>query len=235
MTQIIKICDGIYRNEGEEGESQIVHEQETLIRFMDRFYLRCEPDKLTAVEVSVLCQERSKNPTVVLGPNRAVQDLFRRFIDSVNPKNLLEIGAGSNPILSAQHASMKGMVYQACDADPTYAELFSGQSPELRQPDGFFEVICAVFVLHFPFYEAQIKEIFRCMAPSGVFLANVYWRSAASRLELLNSFHLAGFSSQIIKDPAHLCRDHEYWILGKQAAEVWRAASSFSRLIENAT
>ncbi|MDA8520202.1 hypothetical protein [Acidovorax sp. NCPPB 4044] len=231
MVKIVHVCDGIYRNDGDAGPKDVLFENQKLIRFMDKFYLRCDPEHLTAVEVSVLCAERAKDPSVVLGPNGDVRTIFKKYISLLQPKRFLEIGAGNNPIFSGVEAQELGVAYSTCDADPKYADLFSGQSSELSYSDGFFDMASAVFVLHFRFYEAQVSELFRCLANSGIFVANVYWRSQESRKGLAKMFLDAGFSLSIVPDEQRICRDHEYWILGKRDSDVAEAGIKFREVL----
>jgi hypothetical protein len=198
---------------------------------MDKFYLRCEPDLLTAVEVSALCAERAKDPDVVLGPNEVVRGIFKKYISVLKPTRFLEVGAGNNPLFSDVEALEHGVEYSACDADPRYADVFSGQSSNLNYPAGFFGMASAVFVLHFRFYPAQAAELFRCLDESGVFIANVYCRTSESRAMLARMFKDCGFCLSIVPDEKKICRDHEYWIMGKNETRVVEAALMFKSVL----
>ena len=162
-----------------------------------------------------------------------VRQLFRSFIWKLRPKNILEIGAGGRPILSAAEADEQGISYTTADADPDIEGcFFSGMNSKLEFPENHFELAAAVFVLHFYFYEAQIAELHRCLSPNGVFLANVYYRTQESREKLKQSFDSRGLKLLVINDPQQLCRDHEYWLAGKDSASLEVAQKFLRDLLE---
>jgi hypothetical protein len=233
MTNLYRICDGVYRNDGEKGEKEISYLDVTLIRFMDIFYIRCHPDELTPIEVSELCRERVKHPDTFLAVNGVVRQLFRDFIWKLSPTRILEIGAGDRPILSGVEASEQGILYTTADADPDVEGcFFSGMNSRLDFPDSHFELATAVFVLHFHFYDAQIAELHRCLSSTGVFLANVYFRAKESREKLRQAFESKGLNLSVTPDPRGLCRDHEYWLAGKDPVRVDAAQRLLNDLLE---
>jgi len=239
MLQILHLCDGVYQNNGTpRGPETIEHEDRILYRFMDRFYIRCETENLTPVEVSDLCKARASDPALIGKPDSVVRELFKAFVNQRRPKHLLEIGAGTNPILQVNDSLVDGrkILYVKCDADSGNMDgnhVFSGQNSSLPYEADFFEMALAVFVLHFHFYAEQIAELYRCLAPSGVFVANVYRRTPRSLECLTQSFVDKGFVVKKLLDPKSLCQGHQYWVISKNACSAEIALSDLKILISN--
>ncbi|SDZ64593.1 hypothetical protein SAMN05518854_109135 [Variovorax sp. YR266] len=238
MVNIVNICDGVYRNDGACGPEEIDYKEDRLYRFMDKFYIRCSTDELTPVEVSELCRERALHPEVISSANEDVRNLFKSLIDKLGPTSFLEIGAGNNPILQEHESAVRNISYVRSDADPDLTNgkhVFSGLSSKLTHPSDHFQMAAAVFVLHFHFYVDQIAELYRCISPSGIFIANVYRRSPESREALANVLRKTGFFLLIEPDPRSLCRDHQYWIAGKDSGKVQEASIVLLALIKSQT
>lgn len=219
-----RLCEGVFFNAGTIREQEISHDDTKLFRFMDRFYLRCPPDELEPDEVSALCRERAKSTELITETNQKVREIFRRLVYALKPSRFLEIGAGSNPILSPADDLIRETHYVRSDADTEQAKGLTEFSVDsgLNYHNDHLDLAAAVFVLHFRFYEAQIAELQRCLKPTGAFLANVYSRSNESRATLRESFLVAGFQLTIIPDPHNLCKAHEYWIAAKHKDSLER-------------
>lgn len=236
MLQLTCLCRGVYKNEGVQvGPKTIEYEGRILYRFMDRFYIRCVTEKLTPDEVRELCRARARSPEVVGAADREVQALFRAFVNRRQPARLLEVGAGMNPILRPEDlaAGERPMLYVGCDADPATTAgrtLFSGSNPRLPYEPDFFQMVVAVFVLHFHLFVEQIDEIKRCLTPSGVFVANVYRRTNSSMTRLASSFTDGGLFVRRLADPRSLCDGHEYWAISKDPAVALGAVSELAAL-----
>jgi hypothetical protein len=225
MTMTLRrLCDGVFFNDGAIGEQEISHCGTRLFRFMDRFYLRCPPDELEPDEVSALCRERAKSTGLITQTNQTVREIFKRLVYVLKPSRFLEIGAGSNPILSPADSLIRDTHYVRSDADAGQAKGLTEFSLDsgLNYHDDHLDLAAAVFVLHFRFYEGQIAELQRCLKTTGAFVANVYSRSNESRATLKRSFLAAGFQLAIIPDPHNLCRAHEYWIAAKREDSLVR-------------
>ena len=237
MLHIVHLCDGVYKNiDAGLGPEKIEHEDRVLYRFMDRFYIRSETEDLTPVEVSELCRARASDPASIGKPDSVVQHLFKALVHQRRPKHLLEIGAGTNPILQVTDPLLDDakMLYVKCDADPGNTNgnhVFSGQNSSLPYDAEFFEMAIAVFVLHFHFYAEQIAELHRCLAPSGVFVANVYRRTPKSLERLSQSFVEKGFVVKTMLDPKGLCHDHHYWAISKDRRSAENAISELKVLV----
>lgn len=233
MEDLVKVCDGVYWNGGLEGDREIHISETKFVRFMDFFYLRCPPDELTHIEVSALCRKRLENPEIISPANNKVRDIFRNLIYALEPKTVLEVGAGNRPILSEGDPKAIGIKYTKADADPGFNNEFSGNKSKLEFPDNYFDLAAAVFVLHFHFYEEQISELSRCLSIDGVFVANVYCRTQQSREKLKQSFEDKGLKVLTRNDFLELCRHHEFWIVGKDDQRLQVVSSVLDGILEN--
>src|SRR3990167_1114184 len=177
----------------EKGPSETEYKGTKYFRFMDYFYIQTKHlDELTPEEVSNLCRARAKFPDLISQINIEVRSLFKALALEICPSSLLEIGAGRNPVFAA--TATKDMHYVLSDADREVVEyhsntdtkcyIFSDAACALPCQEGYFEMIIAVFVLHFPFYEIQLRELYRSLKPSGVIVANVYRRSSEARIKI---------------------------------------------------
>lgn len=228
MVSLKFLCNGVYEICDNSRDPVILHEGVTLHRFMDFFYINCAADELDSSQVEALCRARSLNPSSFAGANSLVRKVFREFIEKSKSKNILEVGAGTNPIIPECELVGAQINYVRSDADPVNADennVFSGTANVLNHPDGYFDFAAAVFVLHFKFYGEQISEIYRCLKQNGIFLANVYRRSEQSRMVLREEFECRDFELVILNDPSNLCQDHQYWVAGKNKAEAEAAAN----------
>jgi SAM-dependent methyltransferase len=230
MNGIVNIHKRVYRSENGEGGAEISYRGTVLYRFMDRLYLSCESEFLEEDEVAALCRERANQPALISPVNAKVKDAFRQLIYAMAPGRILEVGSGSNPILSNQDASERNISYHTSDADPANSPTqFSCSCSKLAFADDYFDLVGAVFVLHFRFAEDQIREISRCLAPSGVFIANVYRRGDSSKESLALAFASSGLCLVRLPDPQDLCINHEYWV----ASPNIETATKTSQLLAN--
>lgn len=224
-----------------KGPPSIEYEGELYYRFMDYFYTQTEHlDELTPEGVSNLCRARAKFPLLISPINVAVRLLFKALAQNICPATLLEIGAGRNPVF--EDDALEGMHYVLSDADrevvtahsilDTECYTFSEKECDLPIKEDYFEMVIAVFVLHFPFHKIQLFELYRRLKHSGVIIANVYRRSPEARLKLTLEMEESGFKILKIQDAKDLCRDHEYWILGKSDAKMASCAIALEQLIE---
>lgn len=223
----------------EKGPDETTHNGKKYYRFMDFFYTYTPfLDELEAVDVSHLCRARAKFPNLISQTNTDVRELFRRVAVELAPKTFLEIGAGFHPIFNKSKQDCAG--YVISDADPEVIEkfshlnyicqVFSSESCELEFGDGHFELVMAVFVLHFPFYENQLAELYRAMSPSGAMIANVYRRTVEAKNRLSVDMEAAGFKVHKVIDQKKLCKDHEYWVIGKELNILYNCAETLKRI-----
>lgn len=237
------VTDGVLKiANNKKGPTCIEYDGILYYRFMDYFYTQTENlDELSPEGVSNLCRARAKFPLLISPINISVRLLFKALAQKIRPTTLLEIGAGRDPVFEAE--TLNGMHYVLSDADrdvvtahsvlDTECYTFSEQVCELPIKESYFEMVIAVFVLHFPFHKIQMLELHRRLKPSGVIVANVYRRSIEARNKLTLEMEDSGFKILKIKDTKNLCRDHEYWILGKSDAQMQYCALTLKELIED--
>ncbi|MBO0368516.1 hypothetical protein GIB23_15625 [Pseudomonas putida] len=208
-------------------------------RFMDFFYTHTPYlDELDADDVSHLCRARAKYPELISEANTSVRELFKKVALELSPKTFLEIGAGSHPIFGNEVQAR--VDYVISDADPEVVQKFHGQGiqcqvfsnaePALNYPDNHFELVMAVFVLHFPFYTEQITELHRTMSMSGAMIANVYRRTSSARDKLLADLKREGLKVHRVQDAKGLCKEHEHWIIGKDLDYLKHCGNILTRL-----
>jgi hypothetical protein len=224
----------------EKGPSETIYQGTKYFRFMDYFYTHTEHlDELKPVEVSNLCRARAQFPELISRANGEVRSLFESLAIKIAPSSLLEIGAGKNPVFTVNTAP--GMHYVLSDADEVVVKshsnndldcyIFSDTVCTLPYEEGYFEMVIAVFVLHFPFYKVQLTELSRTLKTTGVIVANVYRRSTAAREKLASDIQDCGFKTLRIHDPSGLCLNHEYWIIGKSDAQMESCANTLKQLL----
>lgn len=229
---------GVFQLEsGAQGGGIEYKDGEPLYRFMDSLYIREENLHLLPPEdVTSLCRARSNNIDLIGGANHRVKEIFRKYLEIASPRIVFELGAGTLPLMTA---APTGMTYILSDADPAAGEVsdgenfcvFSRSDYKLSYEDNYFDLVVAVFVFQFRVYQQQIKELYRCIGDNGVILANVYRRPQYSRADLVKEFEDFGFSVLILNDPERLCKEHEYWIIGKNEGSNSVAASIFGSII----
>lgn len=223
---------------GAQGGSIEYKDGKPLYRFMDSLYIHEQNLHLLSPEyVTNLCRARSNNTDLIGGANHRVKEVFRKYLEIASPTIVFEIGAGTLPLMAA---APSGMTYILSDADPKAADeisdgenfcVFSRSDYKLSYEDNYFDLVVAVFVFQFRVYNQQIKELYRCIAKSGVILANVYRRPQDSRADLVKEFESFGFSVSILDDPEQLCKEHEYWIIGKSEDSNRTAADIFKSIV----
>lgn len=215
-----KICEGIYRVRDKGTTITTTIDGRSYFRIMDFFYTHLPADELSLEEVSQLCRARTNEPKCFEGANKEIKQLFNDFLKTNAGKTVLEIGAGSNPILLKNEAQSLNINYLGSDADNKYSDLIHFDASKDLPPDTFFDVVISLFVLHFKFYNHQISQLYSHMTPDGIFLANVYNRTAESRDKLKSDFEKVGFFVEFVEDPKQICRDHYYFFVSKRLDSI---------------
>lgn len=217
MECLTKIIDGVFQCEVSDGPSIIEFEGHELNRIMDFFYINGPADQLNHDQVSALCHARAQEPRCLTGANKIIKELFSTFLINYHAKNILEVGAGENPILTAAEVIKHGIQkYTTADLDKDYSQvdIQFDENIQLNMSNNL-DIVIALFVLHFKFYESQIKEIFLHLKDDGIFLANVYNRDEAARERLKNKFIKVGFFVELFEDPNKICKKHYYLFAAK--------------------
>ncbi len=231
--EILEIEPGVYLSKDTRKSSDIIKHKEILLyRFMDSFYIEKENlEDLSPSEVENLCRARLKYPSLIGPANAKVKKIIENYVQIALPKKLFEIGAGKSPAIEKPPTET---AYTTSDADSEaeYANeekvlLFSANKCDLPYKDSSLDMAIAVFVFQFKIYKPQIEELYRCLKDDGLIIANVYRRKDASRINLETDFKTAGFNVSRIADPQNLCRDHEYWLIGKDSKTLAEKTQQF--------
>lgn len=206
-------------------------------RFMDFIYIPRATDELSSEQVVVVNRLRHRfRRRVSKTGNDYVKRVLRAIVSARKPGTLLEIGAGYSPLDDASFAQR----YVCVDLDPQIPLVLQGRGydavsfalgDQLPLPTSTVDMAIAVFVLHFAFADQQIGELARVLATGGVFVGNVYRRSADAREALLRQFVAGGLRAVMVPDPNAICRDNEFLIAGKDSVEISAAAASVATIV----
>ncbi|MFK4204961.1 methyltransferase domain-containing protein [Acinetobacter junii] len=229
-----KICEGVYQVD-EKGARHVELDNKQHSRFMDYFYIELPSDELSEEQVFKLCQARVNERRCFdeNSANAKVKGLFNEFLKGHSQKSVLEVGAGTNPILTVAEAIQHSMMYKTSDADDNYQGLSYHFNANTDLPNETFDIVIALFVLHFKFYEHQISQIFKHIKDDGIFLANVYNRTDNAREVLVTDFKEAGFHVELFRDPNNICRDHYYLFASKSKQIISSKQQMLIDLIQN--
>lgn len=231
-----KICEGVFKCDDLDTARIEYIDGVEHYRIMDLFFTELPADELNLEQVLAICHERAKDIRCSSGANKKVKSLFNSFLENDQVKNILEVGAGDSPILEAKDIQQRKISdYVISDADNTYqcVTVIFGESNQLTTyPPEHFDVVIALFVLHFKFYPSQISQIYEHLKSSGIFLANVYNRSDASRAKLVQDFRDVGFFVELMEDPKPWCKDHFYLFAAKEKDSLISNKERLSILID---
>lgn len=212
--------DVFFVETADSSTPRIEHNGIYLYRFMDSLYIKKENlEDLSPKEVSNLCRARLRYPDLIGPVNGKVKKIINMYVQAVRPSLLFEIGAGESPAVDNPPSET---IYLKSDADSRLSEkkqeemvLFSEENYRLPYDNCSLDMAVAVFVFQFKIYREQIEELYRCLKIDGVIVANVYRRRQDSRADLEKDFNYSGFYIVRLQDPQNLCREHEYWLIGK--------------------
>lgn len=222
------------------GPEDVVYLGKKYFRFMDYLYVQ-NPNlaALSADEVCNLCRARVIRSDLISPVNAKVRDIFKSLVEGVGLDSVLEIGAGRTPVFAVQ--DIKPNQYYLADADAEVVAyhtaignecyIFSEEMCDFPDSVESLDMVIAVFVLHFPFHENQLSQLNKRLKETGVIVANVYRRDQESREILGQEMTRVGFKVIKVKDENNLCRDHEYWIIGKQMSRLQACASILKELL----
>jgi SAM-dependent methyltransferase len=192
-------------------------------RFLDYIYIPGETEDLTGdqiLAVNELRQRLLESPSA-REVNGRVREIFIKAIEVANPRSLLEVGPGINPIFSSPPGDT---LYWLTDiSDEVIAAnrargltcFFFNPEGVIPIPNGSIDIIVAIFVLQFHFTLEQLMELARVMKIGGVMVANVYRRSDESREMLSKMLMDVGLGVIRVVDRLNLCRSYEYWLVFK--------------------
>jgi SAM-dependent methyltransferase len=206
------------------------HEGVVLERFMDKIFVPAPLTHLTPVQIGVVNAIRER--VLDLGTHRVVNDKVKRtvaeFLERTRANPVLEWGCGYSSI----GAYLPEAHVDYADVDSTVVDLqraagrrcYLADVDDSEIPSLHYEAVISVFVWHFAVSVDHLSSMFRVLRHDGFVLANIYRRDHQSKAELAAEVRAAGFAVRRYSDRQRLCRNHEYWLMSKDAGKQSRHA-----------
>ena len=170
-------------NHDHHGPRTIEHDGRIWYRFMDRLYVRTPPAEMEPDLVQEVCELRllERNRVLDQSLHKAVQvamlDLVRDL--GIAPERILDFGTGSGESLE----TLKALTPRVLGCDMSAKTLISSRrsntiavKPEGPLPftTGAFDLVHALFVMHFKIPATMLRELRRCSTSDGFLVANCY-------------------------------------------------------------
>lgn len=193
-------------------------------RFMNFFYLPQPPESLTTEKVVEICDLRldhselinyEHNGRVVEGIANYLLSIFPHLNSSETKKKALDFGCGSGLSLQLLNKHFLGLDIVGVDISKKAIQCSQEQGLKtlLIEPDErlpfeahSFDLIFAIFVMHFKIDLAMLSELKRILHPEGKYVFNLYQRKFDGVEEELLE---AGFSTvEIIDTVPGVGEDH---------------------------
>lgn len=190
-------------------------------RFMDFIYLPQPPESLSIDQVIEICDLRLEHLEELVDPAlnkrivaEAVARVASKFANTADSVKALDFGCGSG--LSAQLLKEQLPNLGIVGVDISEKAILhcqkQGLNVKLTYPDeplpfktATFDLIFAIFVMHFNVGIPTLKELRRVLQPAGKFVFNVYQRDIDSVTQQLEE---AGFSSIEVSTIAGVSANH---------------------------
>lgn len=184
---------------------------DVFFRFMNYIFLPQPPESLTSEQVKRICDVRLEyfGELVNYQLNRSVVDSIADCVAAKQPFHVpslkaLDFGCGSGfssqmllsrmPNLDLIGVDISEKAISRCQEQNIKAELTALGEP-LPFETAVFDVIFAVFVMHFNIDMQALGELYRVLKPSGLFVFNVYQRDIDGLVAQLDE---AGFCSIVL-------------------------------------
>lgn len=172
------------------GPPRVHIQRQEYFRFMDFFYIPCLPYKLSQDEVIEICDLRLEYlPKVVdVDLNKVIVDymtqtIHRRFVNKVEQLRVLDFGCGSGLSSRLIIDSLGNVNLKGFDASENAVKnaFKNGVDARFAPPgnampfaDESFDVVFAVFVMHFSIEKPSLDEIYRVLTQPGILVYNYY-------------------------------------------------------------
>lgn len=170
-------------NDGDPGPRTIEHSGRTWYRFMDYLYVPTPPAEMEPDLIQEVCELRLRERDRVLDQamHEAVQgamlDLVRDL--GILPDRILDFGTGSGESVEILEAlaprvlgcDMSARTLIASQRSNTVAVTPKGPLPFA---DGAFDLVHALFVMHFKIPVTMLRDLRRCSTSHGFLVANCY-------------------------------------------------------------
>lgn len=236
-TNLELLVEGVYFSTVPKADIKEFPLDEEYSCFMNHFYINQCTSELTEEQVFAICRKREQHIKIIGSINTNVKDIFRNFIKQGNFQDVIELGCGSNPTFINSKNSFN---FTASDAneDVVYNTRKKGiksivfGSNDISEISSNYDLAFAVFVLHFHFSNNEIRSLGRHLKTKGIFIANIYRINEEKRSDLKNRFEDFGFFLERIKDETEICKNHEFWIIGKNKKTVRNESLRFKKIIK---
>lgn len=181
--KLIAHSENLLVNEGSPGPRTIEHDGWTWYRFMDYLYVPTPPSEMEPDLVQEVCELRLRERSRVLDQRlhdtvqAAMIDLVRDA--GITPDRILDFGTGSGEAIEV----LKTFTPKVLGCDMSARSLAAAQRPNtvvvapegpLPFATGAFDLVHALFVVHFKVPTPMVRELRRCAASDGFFVANCY-------------------------------------------------------------
>src|SRR5579859_7865194 len=225
VTQLRKIDDFYVCTKFTEdmiGPPMVYIGNEFYFRFMNFIYLPQPLESLTTEQVKKICDVRLEHIDELVNYrlNTEIVDTITDCVIAKNSRNVpslkaLDFGCGSglsyNMLLSRMpDLDLTGIDISEKAIDRCKEQNIKAQLTELRGKLPFntadFDIIFAVFVMHFHIDMPTLHELCRVLRPSGLFVFNIYQRDI---VELTEQLKEAGFCNiEVWKRLSHIGNTH---------------------------
>lgn len=188
----------------------------TYYRYMDRFYTCSQPSEMEREEVALLSTLRIQKDDAVIDyqyTKSIIKHLLSFSSEREEPLDIVDFGCGNgilSSVLKENNTNVSSILGLDLSKDATMLaeQVYRNNLPNssistkqfykndiLTERGESKDVILSSFVMHFPVFESQIKELYRVLKPSGVFVYNdyIYNRQPAHYLKVLNILKRVGF------------------------------------------
>lgn len=168
------------------GSSEIIIKGVKYFRFMDFFYLPKPVIELSQSEVVAICDLRQDyaEHVIDLGLNSKIINCAVSIIKELSkePVEILDFGCGSGLSISMLSEQIPFATFNGVDISEKAVQTAKKRGfnvlllndSNLPFKDENFDVVVAIFVLHFSISDHYFKEIFRVLKKTGIFIFNTY-------------------------------------------------------------
>jgi SAM-dependent methyltransferase len=170
-------------NEERPGPRTIERNGRTWYRFMDYLYVPTPPAEMEPELVKEVCELRLLERNRVLDQRlhdtvqSAMIDLIRD--SGIAPNRILDFGTGSGEAIEVLRAFTPSVL--GCDMSAKTLATAQRPNTVVVAPEGSlpfitgaFDLVHALFVMHFKVPTSMVRELRRCLALGGFLVANCY-------------------------------------------------------------
>lgn len=225
--RLVRQSTNVLLNDGEvPGPRKAQVDGRTWHRFMDYLYVPVPPALMEPDLVREVCEARYARRDQVIDwtLHTAVQAAMVGLVreSGLAPKRVLDFGTGSGVGAETLRA-MLGAEVVGCDMSLATLVAAGHRNVVLVAPEGplpfatgSFDLVHALFVMHFPVPEAMLRELMGVLAPGGWLVANCYGDGVGAYRERMLAAGWCLQTSQVVEG----LNDHvaDLWFTGAAAS-----------------